>query len=134
MFPFSLPCLFRRSGSAPSGQVCLVGGYDISRLNFMSANVCECEINNAVSLVESGFDEYRLDPAAVAAKFLNSPSVPCAFRGKPAYLKCLKTLSCKTYVVLGISCVGDAVFELDCRDTSCGKKIYTVSRAAFICG
>ena len=103
------------------------------RLGFISFNVCECEIDNAMALVENGFDEYRLDPTSVAARALNSPSVPCAFRGKPAYLKCCKTLSGKTYVVLGISCVGDAIFELVCTETDCGKKIYTVCRAAFIC-
>ena len=133
MFRFSLPCFFsRRFACRPCGE-CAVGGYDIRQLNFMNVGVCDCEIRNAVSLVENGFDEYRLDPTAVAAKFLSSPSVPCDFRGKPAYLKCRKSILCKTYVVLGISCVGDAVFELSCTETDCGKKIYTVCKAAFIC-
>ena len=130
MFPFSLPCIFKRRTSSPC---CRVGGYDICRLHFTSVSVCECEWEAARTLVENGFDEYRLDPVATAARYLSSPAVPCDFRGKPAYLKCMRCISGKTYVVLGVSCVGDAVFELVSETLPCNKDIYTVCRVAFIC-
>lgn len=133
MFSFSLPCLFPKRSHTCTYNPCTVGGYDLRCLQFTNADICECEIRNAEKLISQGFDEYRLDPVSVAAKFLNSSAVPCSFRGKPAYLKCKKTVSQKTYVVLGVSCVGDAVIELVCREASCGKKFYTVCRVAYIC-
>lgn len=130
MFPFSLPRIFQ--GGCPH-RCCTVGGYDLCSLHFTNVGSCECETLASRMLAQDGFDETILDPVSVAARFLNTSSVPCDFRGKPAYLKCRKCISGRTFVVLGVSCVGDAVFELASDELSCGKEIYTVCRVAFIC-
>lgn len=120
----------------PSGCPCCqydLCGCDIRYLNWVKINTCECELENSRALAENGYDEWRLDPVSVSARFLNSSCVPCNFRGKPAFLRCLRSSCGKTYVLLGISCVGNVALELDCTPICNGKKFYTVCRAAYIC-
>ncbi len=92
----------------------------------------ECQMTQAVSLAEEGFDSYRTCPVRTAARFLSSACVPCEFRGKPAYLKDEKVYCSKHYVLLGVSCVGDIAVELDCLPCS-SVPVYTVCRYAVIC-
>ncbi len=94
--------------------------------------VCECETEEALHLVENGYETWRSCPVQVAARFLNRSEIPCAFRGKPAYLKDITEYCSKRYVLLGVSCVGDIAFEL--TPVSCGDtEIFTVCRFAVIC-
>lgn len=109
---------------------CDLDGYNVKKLCWTKIVTCSCDREQASALTENGFDDSRGDPVAVSAEFLNNSCVPCAFRGKPAYLKCKRCIGDKTYVLLGISCVGDIAFELDKTTTCSGSCIYTVCRIA----
>ena len=127
-----LSCLFgsRRSCCC---QQCVLGGYDLKRLCWANAGICKCELNEQMRLTEEGFEEWRTDAVSVSARFMNTSEVPCDFRGKPIYLKCQKCFCSKVYVLLGVSCVGDVMLELDCTTLKCGKSFYSVCRVAYIC-
>lgn len=114
-------------------SACSLGGYNIKCLSWANADSCPCELEEKLRVAEDGFCDENLDPVTVSARFLNSACVPCDFRGKPSYLKCQSCIGCKTYVLLGVSCVGDVAFELGCTPLCNGKTFYTVCRVAYIC-
>lgn len=125
----NVSCLCRNAGCSP----CDLDGYDIRKLCWVNVPICDCELDDISELLQNGFEEWRLDPVSVCAKFLSSSAVPCEFKGKPAFLKCKKCISGKTYVLFGVSCVGEVAFELDSKNFCSGKKIYTVCRVSYIC-
>ena len=113
----------------------MLGCYRIQSLNWN--NVCdlsECEINENLSLVQNGFESHRSCPVKTAANFLSTAPLPCAFQGKPAYLKAVSETCDKYYVLLGISCVGEVAFELEKVSCPCScASVWQVCKIAVIC-
>ena len=94
---------------------------------------CDCQLCEAQSLVDSGFESWRLDPVAVATRFMQNCFIDECFRGYPTYLAGKCTCCDKTYVVLGVSCAGRMIFEL-CQPVNQGANgIWEVNRYGRYC-
>lgn len=96
--------------------------------------VCDCQLCEAQSSVDAGFEQWRLDPVSVATRFMNNCFIDDCFRGYPTYLAGKCSCCDKTYVVLGVSCAGKMIFEL-CQPVNQGSKgIWEVVRYGKYCG
>lgn len=93
----------------------------------------DCQLCEAQSLVDSGFENWRTDPVAVATRFMQNCFIDDCFRGYPTYLAGKCTCSDKTYVVLGVTCAGKMIFEL-CQPVKEGcDGIWEVTRYGEYC-
>ncbi len=126
-----MPIGCENGGSAISKR-CIDGNVDICGIRFKNSpeQFCPCELQEIQDLVDNGYETWRLDPASVAARFMQNCFIDDSFRGYPAYVygKCR---SCdKTYVVLGVACAGKMIFEL-CQPVKKGEcGIWIVTRYA----
>ncbi len=94
---------------------------------------CDCQLCEAQSLVDAGFENWRADPVLVATRFMQNCFIDECFRGNPTYLVGKCTSCDKVYVVLGVSCAGKMIFEL-CQPVKDGEGgIWTVNRYAEYC-
>lgn len=124
------PCL-TGSTVTPCGQkdVCLCG----IRWKTPPCLTPDCQLCEAQSLVDSGFENWRTDPVAVATRFMQNCFIDECFRGYPTYLAGKCRCSDKAYVVLGVTCQGQMIFEL-CQPVKDGEGgIWEVTRYAEYC-
>ena len=126
----SNPCL-----SGPSVTPCALNNVNLSGIHWKKApkESCDCQLCEAQALVDSGFESWRLDPVAVASRFMQNCFIDECFRGYPTYLAGKACHCDKTYVVLGVSCAGRMIFEL-CQPVNQGAKgIWEVNRYGRYC-
>ena len=94
---------------------------------------CDCQLCEAQGLVDSGFENWRTDPVAVATRFMQNCFIDDSFRGYPTYLAGKCSCNDKTYVVLGVTCAGKMIFEL-CQPVKNGcSGIWEVTRYSKYC-
>ncbi|MBQ7896957.1 MAG: hypothetical protein IJ323_00895 [Clostridia bacterium] len=126
----SNPCLTGATVTPCSqNEVCLCG----IRWKDSPCQTCDCQLCEEQGLVDSGFENWRTDPVAVATRFMQNCFIDDCFRGYPTYLAGKCTCADKTYVVLGVTCAGKMIFEL-CQPVKEGSDgIWEVTRYADYC-
>ncbi len=114
----------------PSVNSCLQMSVDLCGVKFKNSpeDICCCRLWELQSLTDNGYETWRRDPAAVSARFMQSCFIDPCFRGCPPYFAG-ECKSCdKTYIVLGVGCVGKMIFEL-CQPAKIGSEgIWIVTR------
>lgn len=103
---------------------------NISGVRFKNSpeELCPCEIMELQSLADNGYETWRLDPVATAARFSKNCFIDQCFRQSPVYLAGTCRTCDRTYVVLGAGCCGKMIFEL-CQPAKQGEGgIWKVTR------
>ena len=81
---------------------------------------CSCQLMELQSLADNGYETWRLDPVAVAARFMQSCFIDECYRGQPAHLVGTCETCDKFYVVLGVGPCRRMIFEL-CQPVKRGE-------------
>ena len=113
---------------------CNDGNVDLTGVRFKRVpEECCCKYRELQELADNGYETWRLDPVATAARFMQGCCVEESFRGHPSYLAGKCRCCNKTYVVLGVNCAGRMIFEL-CQPVKQGEDgIWTVTGYARYC-
>lgn len=116
------------SGNSAVTVRCNDGCVDLKGIRFQRPEQeCPCTLNELQDLADNGYEAWRLDPVATAARFMQSCFIDQCFRGQPSYLAGKCCCCNKTYVVLGVNCAGKMIFEL-CQPVKQGENgIWTVT-------
>lgn len=125
------PVGYENGGSAIVTR-CNEGNVDLCGVSFKPSpeEFCPCRLQELQDLADNGYEAWRLDPVAVAARFMQNCFIDACFRGYPSYLAGKCRTCDKTYVVLGVGCAGKMIFEL-CQPVKQGEcGIWIVTRYA----
>lgn len=132
--PDPAPCGCENGGSAVTTR-CSDGNVDLRGVRFRNSpeDYCPCRLQELQDLTDNGYETWRTDPVAVAARFMQSCFIDPCFRGYPPYLAGKCRTCDKTYVVLGVGCAGKMIFEL-CQPVKQGEcGIWIVTRYGRYC-
>ncbi len=117
------------NGGSPITIRCNEGNVDLNGVRFKNSpeDFCPCRLQELQDLADNGYETWRLDPTAVAARFMQNCFIDECFRGYPSYLAGKCRCCDKTYVVLGVGCAGRMIFELcqPVKQGECGIWIVT---------
>ena len=117
------------NGGSATVTCCNEGNVNLCGVKFKPSpeEFCPCRLQELQDLVDNGYEAWRLDPAAVSARFMQNCFIDSCFRGYPSYLAGKCRTCDKTYVVLGVGCAGKMIFELcqPVKQGECGIWIVT---------
>lgn len=117
------------NGGSATLTRCNENNVDLCGVRFKNSpeEFCPCRLQELQDLADNGYEVWRTDPVAVAARFMQNCYIDQCFRGLPSYLAGSCRCCDKTYVVLGVTCAGCMIFELcqPVKQGECGIWIVT---------